>query len=187
MPSGQTDLATIVAYQFGKCSITLCRLTYAIQTGLSFPFLMSPEKPRHCLPSNPRQFPEPLVRQNRFVHDLQVMAPVRSFASSHPGTSVIMMPSTRDVHHHPVFPTPPFDPTETLAGNAIPSQVPQSLPPNIHMLPNPSLFKLGGTVIGAVTTDVLKHLAGQEVFRNAPGQSTDRMACLASHLLGQRR
>ena len=98
-----------------------------------------------------------------------------------------MIPSTRDVHHHPVFPTPSFDPAESLAGPAIPSQAAAPLASNIIMLPNPAVFQIGETVVGAMTTDVMKHLASQEVFRNAPGQPVDRMACLASHLLGQRR
>lgn len=118
---------------------------------------------------------------------VQVMVPVSSFASSSPGTTVVMMPSARDVHHHPVFPTPPFDPAESLAGPAIPSSAAAALPPNIVMLPNPAAFKIRDTVVGALTTDVMKHLASQEVFRNAAGQPVDRMACLASHLLGQRR
>ncbi len=131
--------------------------------------------------------PEEAAIPNVVASELQVMAPVRSFASSTPGSTVVMLPSTRDVHHHPVFPTPPFDPADSLAGPPAPAHPSVPLPPNIIMLPNPGLFKIGETLVGAMTTDVLKHLAGQEAFRNAPGQATDRMACLASHLLGQRR
>ncbi|KAK9866007.1 hypothetical protein WJX84_007828 [Apatococcus fuscideae] len=120
------------------------------------------------------------------VFEQEIMRPVCIFASTSPGTTVVMIPSTRDVHHHPVFPTPPLDPAETLAGPSIPSQAAAPLPYNVIMLPNPAVFRIGETVVGAMTTDAMKHLASQEVFRNAPGQPVDRMACLASHLLGQR-
>lgn len=59
----------------------------------------------------------------------QVMQPVCEWAASHPGTRVLLLPSTRDAMAAPVFPTPPL----TRPGYA---------PSNVTMLPNPAVFTL---------------------------------------------
>lgn len=41
--------------------------------------------------------------------------------------------------------------------------------------------------VAVMTVDVLKHLSSEEASRVAPGTSSDRMARLAGHILGQRR
>ena len=59
----------------------------------------------------------------------QVMQPVCEWAGTHPGTRVLLLPSTRDAMAAPVFPTPPL-------------ARPGYAPSNVTMLPNPAVFTL---------------------------------------------
>jgi len=71
----------------------------------------------------------------------------------------------------PTFPQPPLD-------------LPASMDDAV-CLQNPALFDAGGVmVVGGTSQDVLRHLAGSELQR---GPHADRIAALASHLVGQRR
>ncbi|KAA6421903.1 MAG: DNA polymerase alpha subunit B [Trebouxia sp. A1-2] len=85
---------------------------------------------------------------------------------------VVLVPSTWDVHHHPVFPQPPF----------LPEAVPTRHPQQFTLLSNPGTFACNEVVVGVVTSDVIKHLSGQEVQRGPQG---DRLPSFAAHLLGQ--
>lgn len=84
---------------------------------------------------------------------------------------MVLLPSVRDAHAMPTFPQPPLD-----------------VPPNMDSavcFQNPCCFDAGGALVVAATShDVLRNLAGAELQR---GPHTDRIAALASHLLGQRR
>ena len=105
----------------------------------------------------------------------QVIERVDSFldgAGAH--TQVVLVPSIRDVHHHAVFPQPPL-PLDSMR-----SRHPQAF----TCLPNPAIFSCNEVTVGVVTSDVVKHLSGQEVQRGPPG---DRLPNLAGHLLGQQR
>lgn len=85
-------------------------------------------------------------------------------------TEVVLVPSTRDMHHWPVFPQGPME---------------GAAPENVTLLGNPSTFRCGGLTWGVVTTDVLKHMSGQEIQKGPGG--ANRLAGLASHILGQSR
>ena len=75
---------------------------------------------------------------------LQVLNKLRDFAEEDIcRTSILLLPSIRDVHHDPVFPQPPFQST---------------LPPSIRALTNPATFRVNEVVIGAATADTLKQV-----------------------------
>ena len=82
----------------------------------------------------------------------------------------MLIPSTRDAQHMPVFPQPAFD----IQGH-----------PGITSLGNPVTFCCNGVTFGVVASDVLRHMSAQEVQRGNAG--SDRMAGLASLILGQQR
>ncbi|KAK9805391.1 hypothetical protein WJX73_010376 [Symbiochloris irregularis] len=98
----------------------------------------------------------------------KVLEPVREHCMDH-GTQAVMLPSTRDVHHEPLFPQPPFH----LDGGG-----------DVVMAPNPAMLQVGPVTVGAVTTDVLRHLSPVEAARSQ--RPANRMVSLASHLVTQR-
>ncbi len=102
----------------------------------------------------------------------QVLARISAWQERLPNPcQVVLLPSLRDAHAMPTFPQPPLD---------VPLQMDETV-----CLQNPALFDAGGAMVVAATSqDVLRHLAGSELQR---GPHTDRIAALASHLLGQRR
>ncbi|KAI8474794.1 MAG: DNA polymerase alpha/epsilon subunit B-domain-containing protein [Monoraphidium minutum] len=107
--------------------------------------------------------------QSLFTH--QVLARLAAWQERLPAPcQAVLLPSPRDAHAMPTFPQPPL-----------------TLPPAMDCaaaLQNPALFDAGGLmVVGATSTDALRHLAGAELQR---GPHADRLAALASHLLGQR-
>lgn len=81
---------------------------------------------------------------------------------------VILVPSSKDAHHHIVYPTPPYKLKKIY--------------PNLHCFSDPCLIDINGLTIGATSADVLLHLSKQE-FCNVQGG--DRISRLASHLLCQ--
>lgn len=84
-------------------------------------------------------------------------------------TRVLLMPSTRDVHHHPVLPQPPLE----AAGGAM-------------ALANPATLRCNEVVLGATSADWLMGCNREEVSRAAPGQQEERLPALAAHLPAQR-
>lgn len=83
-------------------------------------------------------------------------------------THIVLVPSTRDVHHWPVFPQLAMD------GEA---------PQNMSLVGNPCTFECRGVTFGVTTTDILRHLSAQEIQRGNNGM--DRLTSLASHIVGQ--
>ncbi|GAX74279.1 hypothetical protein CEUSTIGMA_g1728.t1 [Chlamydomonas eustigma] len=81
---------------------------------------------------------------------------------------VLLMPSTRDAHSHPVFPQPPF---------MLPSDSNK-----VRSIQSPTCFVSEGLTVAACSQDVLLHLSAGEI---AHGQGQDRMGALASHVIGQ--
>ena len=74
----------------------------------------------------------------------QVLAKLRDFVEEDScRTSIVLLPSIRDVHHDLVFPQPPFQ---------------SALPGSIHTLTNPATFRVNDITIGGATHDVLKQV-----------------------------
>jgi len=88
-------------------------------------------------------------------------------------TQVILVPSQRDVHEHPVYPQPPAN-----IGN------PDLWEGKLHSMPDPAVFTVNGLSVGVTASDILFHLGKEEI--HFPPRSGDRFTRLASHLLSQR-
>lgn len=90
------------------------------------------------------------------------------------GARVVLLPSIRDAHHDFVFPQSPFNMTRLKDPNH-----------QITSLGNPGLFSLNELTVGCCTVDVLRHLSSDETARVPAGATGDRLARLASHMIGQ--
>lgn len=99
---------------------------------------------------------------------------IDSFLGEHVQTQAVLVPSIQDMHHQPVFPQPPFS-TSSLQ---------TQYPDQFILLSNPATFRCNDVIVGVVTSDILKHLSGQEVQKGPQG---DRLPGLAAHLLAQQR
>jgi DNA polymerase alpha subunit B len=69
-------------------------------------------------------------------------------------TQVVLVSSSRDAHHHCVYPTPPY---------VIPGIGRKFT--NLKMVSDPCLISINGLVIGVTATDILMHLGRCEVAR----------------------
>lgn len=69
-------------------------------------------------------------------------------------TRVVFVPSNRDVHHDPVYPTPEF----VINPNKIGSNV-----TNLYSMPDPCIINVEGLHIGVTSVDIVRHLGQQEV------------------------
>lgn len=65
-----------------------------------------------------------------------------------------MVPSYRDVHHSPVFPTPEF----FINKDKIPLSG-----ENLYMMPDPCMLDIEGLIIGITSVDSIKHIAKEEI------------------------
>lgn len=84
-------------------------------------------------------------------------------------TKVILIPSDRDIHHHPIYPNTTY--------------MKSILSPKVIFAPNPALLNIGGLIIGATSIDVLFHLSNIQLTKGQ--QSVNRISQLISHLLEQ--
>ncbi|KAL0270076.1 UNVERIFIED_CONTAM: hypothetical protein PYX00_007603 [Menopon gallinae] len=86
-------------------------------------------------------------------------------------TQVVMVSSYKDCNSQFVYPTPQLPLKDRHYQN-------------LHLLPDPSIFKIGGVSIGVTSTDILLHIGKEEI--SSPGYSTDRLSRLSGHILSQR-
>ncbi|KAJ7373411.1 DNA polymerase alpha subunit B [Desmophyllum pertusum] len=90
-------------------------------------------------------------------------------------TTVVFVPSHRDVHHHFVYPQPPF----TTKIN-----IPEfSATERIHFVSDPCTLLVNNVTIGLTSMDILLHLGSEETV--CPPGSSDRLGRLVKHILHQ--
>ncbi|CAG7836305.1 unnamed protein product [Allacma fusca] len=86
--------------------------------------------------------------------------------------------SSREVHHLPVYPTPPYNICND--NNSI-IKIGEDI---ITAVPDPSTISIGGVVIGLTSTDILTHI--QENILAHATIHTDRFSRIAREMLSQR-
>ncbi|OJT11537.1 DNA polymerase alpha subunit B [Trametes pubescens] len=122
----------------------------------------------------------------REMFQIELVNRLREFLDASPGSTVLLVPSTRDIlSDHAVFPQ---------------CELPRALcnDPRIRLLPNPARFTLNGVHVAASSVDVLFHLRKEEFFKRAAEvepqsqsptaspEGPDAMANLCRHILQQR-
>ncbi|KAG1822524.1 DNA polymerase alpha/epsilon subunit B-domain-containing protein [Suillus subaureus] len=93
----------------------------------------------------------------------QFIAPLRDFLSQSPTSTVLLVPSVKDIiSDHAVFPQCELD--DEFRGD-----------PRIRLLPNPARFSLNAISFAVCSVDVLYHLRKEEYFRR--GEEVDSIVC----------
>ncbi|XP_018649213.1 putative transforming growth factor-beta receptor type I [Schistosoma mansoni] len=90
---------------------------------------------------------------------------------SHLSIRLIIISSWRELHHDPVYPTPPIDKSWI-------EKTPHLV---IHFAPDPCLFQIGEYVFGLTSVDILKDLSCEEISAGCSG--SDRITRLCRHIL----
>uniref|UniRef100_A0A8C4ENW4 DNA polymerase alpha subunit B n=1 Tax=Dicentrarchus labrax TaxID=13489 RepID=A0A8C4ENW4_DICLA len=87
------------------------------------------------------------------------------------GCRLVFVPSQRDIHHHFIYPQPPF----TLP-NLNKDQ-------RVTLVPDPCTLLIDGVTFGLTSTDILFHMGAEEI---SCGSGSDRFSRILKHMLTQR-
>uniref|UniRef100_A0A8C4ENS4 DNA polymerase alpha subunit B n=1 Tax=Dicentrarchus labrax TaxID=13489 RepID=A0A8C4ENS4_DICLA len=89
------------------------------------------------------------------------------------GCRLVFVPSQRDIHHHFIYPQPPF----TLPNlNKDQAQ-------RVTLVPDPCTLLIDGVTFGLTSTDILFHMGAEEI---SCGSGSDRFSRILKHMLTQR-
>ncbi|MFT7814588.1 DNA polymerase alpha subunit B [Arapaima gigas] len=86
------------------------------------------------------------------------------------GCHLVFIPSQRDVHHHFVYPQPPF---------TVPNLSKEDLE-RVSLVSDPSTLLIEGVAFGLTSTDIFFHMGAEEI------SSSDRFTRILKHMLTQR-
>lgn len=112
------------------------------------------------------------IKETFQEHFERLVARVMQYLEGKP-VKVVMIPSYKDAHHCPVFPTPQY----VIAKDKLPQNG-----ENLYMMPDPCLLDIEGLIIGITSIDSVKHIAKVEISN----MSMDRLLRMADHILSQR-
>uniref|UniRef100_A0A3Q1IDV8 DNA polymerase alpha subunit B n=1 Tax=Anabas testudineus TaxID=64144 RepID=A0A3Q1IDV8_ANATE len=87
------------------------------------------------------------------------------------GCRLVFVPSQRDIHHHFIYPQPPF----TLPNI--------SKDQRVTLVPDPCTLLIDGVTFGLTSTDILFHMGAEEI---SCGTGSDRFSRILKHMLTQR-
>ncbi|KAG8189941.1 hypothetical protein JTE90_009081 [Oedothorax gibbosus] len=87
----------------------------------------------------------------------------------HLSTKVVLVPSTRDIHHESIYPTPPFSVERATK--------------RLYLASDPCILNIEGVVFAITSTDILLHLGKEEISHP---QQPDRLGRLCKHILTQK-
>ncbi|CAH8479958.1 unnamed protein product [Schistosoma margrebowiei] len=95
---------------------------------------------------------------------------------SHLSIRLIIISSWRELHHDPVYPTPPIDKSWIEKTPHLLSSYEK-----VQFAPDPCLFQIGEYVFGLTSVDILKDLSCEEISAGCSG--SDRITRLCRHIL----
>lgn len=90
------------------------------------------------------------------------------------GSHLVFVPSVRDVHHHPVYPQPPFSCYDTAKEDK----------QRVHFVADPCTLSINGVAVGFTSTDLLFHMGAEEISSGTAG-APDRFSRILKHILTQ--
>ncbi|KAI1898644.1 hypothetical protein AGOR_G00074500 [Albula goreensis] len=89
------------------------------------------------------------------------------------GCRLVFVPSLRDVHHHFIYPQPPF---------ALPDLSREDTE-RVSLVSDPCTLLIGGVTFGLTSTDILFHMGAEEI---SSVSGSDRFTRILKHMLTQR-
>ncbi|XP_053180326.1 DNA polymerase alpha subunit B [Scomber japonicus] len=89
------------------------------------------------------------------------------------GCRLVFVPSLRDIHHHFIYPQPPF---------TLPS-LSKDQAQRVTLVPDPCTLLIDGVTFGLTSTDILFHMGAEEI---SCGTGSDRFSRILKHMLTQR-
>ncbi|KAM9849629.1 DNA polymerase alpha subunit B [Aulostomus maculatus] len=89
------------------------------------------------------------------------------------GCPLVFVPSQRDIHHHFIYPQPPF---------TLPS-LSKDQAQRVTLVPDPCTLLIDGVTFGVTSTDILFHMGAEEI---SYGTGSDRFSRILKHMLTQR-
>lgn len=90
------------------------------------------------------------------------------------GCHLVFVPSQRDVHHHFIYPQPPFTPPTNISKDQL---------QRVTFVPDPCTLLIDGVTFGVTSTDILFHMGAEEI---SYGTGSDRFSRILKHMLTQR-
>uniref|UniRef100_A0A673WMG9 DNA polymerase alpha subunit B n=1 Tax=Salmo trutta TaxID=8032 RepID=A0A673WMG9_SALTR len=89
------------------------------------------------------------------------------------GCRLVFVPSQRDVHHHFIYPQPPF----------ILPDLSKDDTKRVTLVPDPCTLLIDGVTFGLTSTDILFHMGAEEI---SCASGSDRFSRILKHMLTQR-
>ncbi|XP_053284054.1 DNA polymerase alpha subunit B [Pleuronectes platessa] len=89
------------------------------------------------------------------------------------GCHLVFVPSQRDIHHHFIYPQPPFTLPNLSKDQA----------QRVTLVPDPCTLLIDGVTFGVTSTDILFHMGAEEI---SCGTGSDRFSRILKHILTQR-
>uniref|UniRef100_A0A8C6KTA4 DNA polymerase alpha subunit B n=1 Tax=Nothobranchius furzeri TaxID=105023 RepID=A0A8C6KTA4_NOTFU len=89
------------------------------------------------------------------------------------GCHLVFVPSQRDIHHHFIYPQPPF---------TLPSLRKEQIQ-RVTLVSDPCTLLINGVTFGLTSTDILFHISAEEI---SSGTGSDRFSRILKHMLTQR-
>uniref|UniRef100_A0A3B4ZWM0 DNA polymerase alpha subunit B n=1 Tax=Stegastes partitus TaxID=144197 RepID=A0A3B4ZWM0_9TELE len=89
------------------------------------------------------------------------------------GCHLVFVPSQRDIHHHFIYPQPPFTLPNLSKDQA----------QRVTLVPDPCTLLIDGVTFGVTSTDILFHMGAEEI---SCGTGSDRFSRILKHMLTQR-